>query len=100
MIYRRKYEHNFKIPVVSENLEGSQCLELVRHDIFLCTNIDKVNVYHIESFDHLDRLDIQLLEDTEAREPNEIIGIQKCQNDEYIAVISGKRLVGNEEKIN
>jgi hypothetical protein len=41
-----------------------------------------------------------LLEDTQAREPNEIIAIQKCQNDEYIAVISGKRLIGNEEKIN
>ena len=46
------------------------------------------------------RLDITLLEDTQAREPNEIIAIQKCQNDEYIAVISGKRLIGNEEKIN
>lgn len=74
-IYRKKFEHNFKIPVVSENLEGSKCLELVRHDIFLCTNIDKVNIYDIESFKYLGRLDIQLLEDTEAREPNEIIAI-------------------------
>ena len=81
-------------------MEGSKCLELVRHDIFLCTNIDKVNIYHIESFKPMGRLDITLLEDTQAREPNEIIAIQKCQNDEYIAVISGKRLIGNEEKIN
>ena len=27
-IYRRKYEHNFKVPVVSDNLEGSKGLEL------------------------------------------------------------------------
>ena len=104
-IYRRKYNHNFKIPVVSENLEGSKCLELVRHDMFLCTQIDKVNQYSLDndpkmSFKFIDKLDIQLLEDKEAREPNEIIAIQTCQNEEYIAVISGKRLIGNEEKIN
>lgn len=61
--------------MVNENLEGSKCLELVRHDIFLCTNIDKVNIYHCESFDYLGKLDITLLEDTEAREPNQVIAI-------------------------
>lgn len=86
--------------MVNGNLEGSKCIELVRHDIFLSTDINKVNIYDIESFKYIDKLDIQLLEDTESREPNEIIAIQKCQNDEYIAVISGKKLIGNEEKIN
>lgn len=89
--------------MVEENLEGSKCLELVKHDMFLCTNIDKVNQYSLDNqtpYKFIDKLDITLLEDKDAREPNEIIAIQTCQNEEYIAVISGKRLIGNEEKIN
>ena len=37
---------------------------------------------------------------TETREPNEIISIQKCQNEEYLAVISGKNLIAGEQKAN
>jgi hypothetical protein len=28
VIYRRKYEHNFKVPVASENYEGAKGLEI------------------------------------------------------------------------
>jgi len=44
-IYRRKFEHNYKIPVDSSNLEGAKCIELVEHEMFLCTNIDKIIMY-------------------------------------------------------
>ena len=37
---------------------------------------------------------------TETREPNEVIAIQKCQNEEYIAIISGKNLILSEQKPN
>lgn len=86
--------------MVEENLDGSKCLELEKHDMFICTNIDKVNMYDIDTFKWKSDLEINLLEDTESREPNEIIALQKCQNEKYIAVISGKKLIGNEEKIN
>ena len=36
-IYRRKYEHNFKVPVVSRNLEGAKGLELPKSGMFLCS---------------------------------------------------------------
>ena len=102
-IYRRKFEHNYKIPVDSSNLEGAKCIELVEHEMFLCTNVDKIIMYDTRQKsigEPLGQLPIELLEDKTAREPNEVIAIQKCQNDEYIAVISGKKLIGNEEKIN
>ena len=44
-IYRQKYEHNYKIPVDSSNLEGSKCIELAEHEMFLCTKVDKVIMY-------------------------------------------------------
>ena len=44
-IYRRKFEHNYKIPISSTNLEGAKCIELVEHEMFLCTNVDKIIMY-------------------------------------------------------
>jgi hypothetical protein len=29
-----------------------------------------------------------------------VIGIQKCQNEQYLAIVSGKNLIMNEQKIN
>jgi hypothetical protein len=44
-------------------------------------------------------LDITLLESTE-REPNEVLTIQTCQNEEYLAVLTGKNLIMQEQKLN
>jgi hypothetical protein len=37
---------------------------------------------------------------TESREPNEIIGITKSPDDDWVAVISGKNLVMDEQMQN
>jgi hypothetical protein len=34
------------------------------------------------------------------REPNEILAIQKCQNEQYLAVITGKNLIMAQQKFN
>ena len=44
-------------------------------------------------------MSIDLLPST-TREPNEVIGLQKSACEKYIAVISGKNLVMNEQKQN
>jgi hypothetical protein len=51
-IYRRKYEHDFRIPVVSQNLEGSIGVEmkLKQHNAFIVTQIDKIFIYNAETF--------------------------------------------------
>ena len=44
-------------------------------------------------------LPIELYE-SETREPNQIIAIESCQNEIYVAVITGKKLIMNEQKAN
>jgi len=39
-IYRRKYYHDFKVPITDENLEGSIGLELPKHNTYLVSKVD------------------------------------------------------------
>ena len=81
-IYKRKNDHNFKIPVVEENYEGSRCCEVQKYNMFLCTHIDKVLMYDSQEYRKLGQLDITLLAKGEdEREPNEIIAIKVSQDD-------------------
>jgi hypothetical protein len=68
-------------------------------DVFLCSKVDKVCIYDSLTFKELGEIPITLLK-TETREPNQVIAIQKCQNEQYLAIISGKNLIMNEQKIN
>lgn len=52
-IYRRKYLHDFKVPVSSHNLEGSMGLELRKHNAFVVTQIDKIFIHDAESFEEI-----------------------------------------------
>lgn len=98
-IYRRKFMHNFKVTVCAENLEGSKGLEFGSSGIFLVTKTNKVMLYSVDTYAPVGTIKIDLLESKE-REPNEIIAMQKCQNEEYLAIISGKNLIAAEQKIN
>ena len=78
VIYRRKYVHNFKVPIVVDNLEGSKGLELSETDQFLVTKVDKVLIYSSKTYQKVGELPIALLKDTTAREPNQVLALQKC----------------------
>ena len=65
----------------------------------MITKIDKVLVYDSDTFTQVSEIPIKLLK-TETREPNEVIGMQKSNNEIYIAVISGKNLVQRQQKQN
>jgi hypothetical protein len=49
-IYQRHYHHNYLVPTVDENLEGSKGLELKSINAFLVSKIDKIILYDSESF--------------------------------------------------
>jgi hypothetical protein len=98
-IFRAKYIHNFKVTVQSMNCEGSKILELQSIGAFVVTNTSGVSIYDSQDFKLLGALDITLLESKE-REPNEVLAIQKCQNEEYLAVLTGKNLIMQEQKLN
>ena len=96
-IYRRKYMHNLRVCVNKEDFAGSKALELVSMNVFLVTQIDKVLMIDSDNFQVVGQIPITLLK-TETREPNEIIGMQKDKSENYLAIISGKNLVKNEQK--
>jgi hypothetical protein len=87
--------HNLKVCVNDTNFEGSKALELPNSNTILVTNIDKVLIFEMESFKNIGNLPITLLQ-SETREPNQIIGMQKSPDESHIAVISGKNLIMDE----
>lgn len=98
-IYRRKYWHDFKVPLSDDNLENSIGLELNTMDAYLVAKIDTVTMYDVDSFEGVDTIPIQLMK-ADTREPNQVIAMQKCPNEEYLAIISGKILIMNEQQTN
>ena len=98
-IYRRKYWHDFKVPISNENLEGSIGLELRSMNCYLVSKIDKVIIYNSSNFTEIGTIPIKLLK-ADTREPNQVIAIQASADEEYVAIISGKILIMNEQKTN
>lgn len=98
-MYRRKYEHDYKVTVTSgENLDGSIGLPIESMNTFLVSKGDKVCFYDVDSYKEQPeyRIEIKLLP-SGTREPNSIIAMQVSQCERYLAVISGKNLVMNEQ---
>ncbi len=79
----------------NENLEGSKGIEFSKLSVFLVTKIDKVIMYNSSTYQEIGNIPIELLK-SETREPNEIIAMNKCQDEEYLAIISGKNLIAAE----
>ena len=60
-IYRRAFWHNFKVPILVENLERSKALELPSLNMFIVTKVNKVIIYDSETFQYYSELPIKLL---------------------------------------
>ena len=82
-----------------ENFEGSKVIEFGHDELFLVTQIDKLIIYSSATFQKQGEIQLELLK-SESREPNEIISIQKCQNETYLALLTGKKLIMSENKAN
>lgn len=98
-VYRRRYIHDYKVPVSHEILEGSMGLDLPTMKAFLITNIDKIYMYDSETYQRIGEMPITLLQ-TETREPNQIIALRKSNDETYVACISGKNLIMKQQKPN
>lgn len=68
-IYKRKYMHNLKVNVMSENLEGAFGLSLPTMNVFLVAMVDQILIFNSDTYKVIDILPIKLLE-SEGREPN------------------------------
>ena len=71
-IYRRKYEHDFKVSVVTkQNLEGALGLEMESINSIIVAKIDDIRVYDSEFFKENKDINIQVdLLKADTREPN------------------------------
>jgi len=65
----------------------------------LVTMRDKVSILDTKTFKKVDELPISLFK-SETREITQVLAIQKCQNEEYLAVISGKKFIKDQSKAN
>ena len=94
-IYQRKFMHNLRVCVDDFNYEGSKAIELPSSNLVLISKIDQVIMLDNQYFNKCGEIPITLLK-TETREPNEVIGLVKSRNEDWIAIISGKNLIMTE----
>lgn len=83
------------MPLSNENFEGAIGVDIGSNGQFIVSNVNQLKFYDSKTFELMDILPISLLPSV-TREPNEIVGLQTCQNGHYLAVISGKNLIMNE----
>jgi hypothetical protein len=100
-IHRRKYEHDFRVNVVSQDLDGFRGLSVETMNAFLVSRIASIKFFDIDTFEERKEYEIiiPLLQSCE-RERNEIISMQISKSEQMLAVISGKNLIRNEQKPN
>ena len=100
-IYTRKYTHNFRVNLRAENFEGSLGLNVKSMNIFFVTNVDEVLMYDAKTFQEVkeNKMKLPLMKAT-SRERNEIIAMQICPYDRYLAIITGRNMIKNEQSPN
>lgn len=97
-LYRRKYAHDFKIPVITkENLEGAICMDMSSINSFIVAKLDQVRFYNNETFKLREDVNLPIkLMKADTREPNQVITMSKNHKEDLLAVITGKVLIMNE----
>ena len=88
--------HNLKVCVDNENMEGAFGVSLPTLHVFLVAKDNWIKIFDSNTFEQHGSVPIELLI-SETREPNEIIGICKSKNDRFIAAVTGKNLVMNNQ---
>ena len=100
-LYRAKYVHDFKVTIVHEDFDGSRGLPVESMKAFLVGVIDKIKFYDVNTFEEIKECEIEIpLFKSTSRERNEIISMQISPKEDILAVISGKKLIMDENKPN
>ena len=76
-VYRRKFEHDFRVTTVEYDLDGSRGLPIEDMNAFLVTRGNRIEFYDIDTYKEIEECEIKIpLLETDEREPNEIISMQ------------------------
>lgn len=98
-VYTRKYMHNLRVTSNSANYENCKAIEIISSRLLMVTKLNRVVMYDINTLKECGEIPIELLAGT-SREPNQVIGIQKSEDENWLAIISGKNLVMDEQMQN
>lgn len=52
-VHRRKYEHDFRVNVIEQDLDGSRGLPVESMNAFLVSKVDTIHFYDVDSFDEI-----------------------------------------------
>lgn len=88
--------HDLRVLINDTNLEGSKAIEITSHNLVVATNNDSLILLENKTYHEVGNIHIPMKK-TNTREPYEIIGIQKSEDESLIAVISGKNLIMEEQ---
>lgn len=97
IIYRRKYFHSFKTQITTEDYTNAQVIEVKGMNCFFVSKLDEIHIYCSTNLRRVQTIKLEL-EDSDSREPNQIISMHFCQNEEYLGVIAGKNLIKEEKQ--
>lgn len=83
--------------MTKRDLEGSVIIELHSVNCFIVGIKDQILLYNSKTFHQVEgvRIPINLLK-SKSREPTQILALQKTLDEQYIAVITGKKLIMQE----
>ena len=91
-IYRRKYQHSFKAPIIYDNYDKSCCIELRGTKQVLLSKKDRVDIFESDLYKFEDEIRLEL-QKSDSREPVEILSMQVSNNEDLLAIVTGKVLI-------
>ena len=96
-VYTRQFQHDFKVMVNEERFDGGIGVELESMEAFLVGKGNTIRIFDNSSFVESKSSSIHLeMSKSQDRYPNEVIGMAKCHNERFLAVITGKNLIMNQ----
>ena len=67
-IYRRKFNHAFKAPIIYKNYDRCRSSELYTHDSFLISKGNEIHIYNAQNYKLKQSIQIEVKE-SKSREP-------------------------------
>jgi hypothetical protein len=97
-VFKKMLNHDFKSVINHTNFEGAHGLSVDGTNMFIVAKAGTLYAYDDHSFELIDTVEVNL-EESNTREPLEIISMNISHDCKYIAVIIGKQLIKDEELI-
>lgn len=96
--FQRRFNHNIEVKLINQDFEGGQFVCLNNGDLVVGIG-SKVFFICGSSYKVQNEIDLNVIDNKAGREPMVILSMNKSFDDLNIAVIFGKQLIGDVERI-